>query len=166
MAQQHPGTLPPATCKQASAQLKHKGPSNAARHETIASELEALIKRETREVATGAFMSTGQHVVQGPGLGVVGLGLLPLPVDSKVAQTHLGHCGAGDNEWEVDATQLSFDNPAWPVAALGPFIRAASTELGVPEGVTCAASLRNLIVSGPGCCSLAHRVCSESEPGA
>jgi hypothetical protein len=140
----------------------------------VASELEDLIKREATETALGDFVSTAQHILQGPGVGVTGHGVLPLPVDGGVASAlertvSSAPVQAADQgtAWMVDASLLSFANAAWKNSGVPPTILSAvSSDLALPGTASCSASLKCLLVAGSGSGAHVKKALSDPPQGA
>lgn len=134
----------------------------------LSSELDDLVSRSRKGTAGGAsgeLVSSGVHELAGPGLEVVGLGLLPLPVDANVfaALQRLGSTSLA--ELIAEPSGLGFANPSWRGSVPAPILHAVTKDLAVPAGATCAATLRGLFISGPGG-DVSLAACLEKEPGA
>ena len=116
--------------------------------------------------ASGDLISSAVQICRGPGVEVTGVGLLPLPVNDLVfsAFQQVGGCATPADAVFVPAS-LRFENREWQGGRVpAPFITAALADVGIPAGMTCVASLRGLLVTGPGG-SPAHRLCDHNEPG-
>ena len=133
---------------------------------TIVSELEKLIERVTSNTEIG-FVSSGCSLSEGPGLEVCDLGLLPLPINSHVANLLVSipssgiltagdlHTREADSLW-FDTARLRISNPSWQ-GTVTTYTDAIRRDLCAPAGATCIASLNGLLVSGPGY-SVAQRI--------
>lgn len=102
-------------------------------------------------VATGDFASAAVHRIDGPGVEVIGLGLLPLPVGVPVAAAlPQPASGTSANEWLIGPAGVRFENPAWRGGVPRKLLDEVSSAVSVPEGTTCMASLTGLLIAGPG----------------
>ena len=109
--------------------------------------------------ASGDLISSAVQICGGP--GVVVDGLLPLPVNAHVFASLQP---LGGNESAIYPPRLAFDNAAWQGGGVpAHFLDAVTRDFGIPTG-SVDASLRGLLVTGPGG-DLAHRICEPNAPG-
>jgi hypothetical protein len=155
-------------------QASSQGPDDLPKfcEDTIIGDLEGLAESAAAEGGAGDFVSSRRHVGEGPGVEVVGFGLLPLPVNADVVASLRSAVGSNHplkSELEVPAASLRFANAAWDSGRVPPSILSAIAEdLEVPEGATCAATLSKLVVSAPGDGAIALDAAagSSEQPGA
>lgn len=134
------------------ADLLHDPPDEEPMAE-FTSELEALVSCEgSADVASGELASSAFHLLEGPGLEVAGLGLLPLPVDVNIFTALQRLSGAAPStEILIEPSGICFKNPSWQHGRVpAAFLDALSRDFAVPSGAHCTATLRGLSVAGPG----------------
>ena len=138
---------------------------------------ESLLVETIEEIkGNGAFMSSDCIPFVTPGLSVVGFGELSMPIISEqlkalIALATQAPFGKGSqtitdtsvrNTWEVDASELSFLNPAWE-ASLSKIINKTKKDLGI-EDKEVEAHLYKLLIYEEGGFFKAHKD-SEKEDG-
>jgi hypothetical protein len=125
---------------------------------------------------SGRFITTGQVPLMVPGLYVDGVGEVPLPVPPNAAQALIAQAKAAPfgqgsqtitddtvrKTWEIDASALSFRNPAWP-DTLDQILQAVQQGLGLTQKDV-QAHLYKLLIYETGGFFLPHQD-SEKEAG-
>lgn len=133
---------------------------------TISERLQAAIRKVNRP---GSFCVTGSDRTANPGLEVVGLGPIGLPLTASQAGELKSHCkqapyGEGEKTlvdpgvrrvWLLEPDRFSLANPEW-ARFLRDTVKAVQSELGL-EKQKLAAHLYNLLLYEPGSFFLPHR---------
>ena len=133
---------------------------------TISDRLQAAIRQINRP---GSFCVTGSDRAANPGLEVVGLGPIGLPLTASQAGELKAHCkqapyGKGEKTlvdtsvrrvWQLDPNRFSLTNPEWP-RFLRDTVKTVQSELGL-EKQKLDAHLYNLLLYEPGSFFLPHR---------
>ncbi len=128
-----------------------------------------LLKTLERIDRPGTFCTGGRLPPTLPGLEVVGVGPIALPLEKRQAAalkkgTRQAPYGKGTKTlddidvrrvWEIDADQVALVNPEWS-DVLAQAVRAAQAELGL-EKQSLPAHLYKLLLYEPGSFFLAHR---------
>ncbi|HET6573365.1 MAG TPA: 2OG-Fe(II) oxygenase [Fimbriiglobus sp.] len=133
---------------------------------TISERLHAAIRKINRP---GSFCVTGSDRAANPGLEVVGLGPIGLPLIASQASTLKTHCkqapyGKGEKTlvdtsvrrvWQLDPDRFSLTNPEWP-QFLRDMVKTVQRDLGLDKQKL-DAHLYNLLLYEPGSFFLPHR---------
>ncbi len=133
---------------------------------TVSEQLHAAIKKINRP---GSFCVTGSDRAANPGLEVVGLGPIGLPLTAHQAKELKTHCkqapyGKGQKTlvdpsvrrvWQLDPDRFSLTNPEWP-QFLRDAVKTVQRELGL-EKQKLESHLYNLLLYEPGSFFLPHR---------
>ena len=129
----------------------------------------AIVARQksNQRPISGCGVSSSSSLMSGPGVEIVGAGLLPLPVDAGVYSAFIRRASEPSRpEWSIKPDCLLFKNPVWEGGRVpGVFIDAVARDAGAPSGAAIVASLRGLLVTGPGGSPL-HPLCRIDQPGA
>ena len=133
---------------------------------TVSELLHAAIKKINRP---GSFCVTGSDRAANPGLEVVGLGPIGLPLTGHLAKELKTHCeqapyGKGEETlvdtnvrrvWQLDPDRFALTNPEWP-QFLRDAVKTVQRELGL-EKQKLESHLYNLLLYEPGSFFLPHR---------
>lgn len=146
----------------------------------FASTIAAIVTRQKSNLQSiRGGVSSSLSLMSGPGVEIVGAGLLPLPVDAGIYSTlprrasEPPRLGPDAPQWRAGSKLppersikpdcLKFQNPAWQGGRVpGTLIDAVARGAGAPTGTTVVTSLHGLLVTGPGG-SLITRI---NQPGA
>lgn len=121
------------------------------------------IVKQLEELSDDRAFATRLSIKGNPGINVVGVGPIGIPVDSRTAHrlcavASPAHHGYKDetrldprvrDTWEIPADAIEFDDGNWQ-NVLGKALRRIERNLQLPKGVRFWAELHNMLVYGPG----------------